>query len=127
MASASRKLLEHLPAFAELAQHRPQFEANLKVLLQRGLALRQFLENSQRLLKPSPGVRERRPCRRLPSGLAEVVHCLLFQFAANGMMGEPLDLLAEPVGVELFYGIHDARVDVAAAFLKYAVIGDVVR
>ena len=116
-----------VPAFTELAQHRPQFEANLNVLFQRGSALRQFLENYQRLLKPSPGIRKRRPCRCLPSGLAEVVHGLLFKFAAYRMIGEPLDLLSEPAGMYLFYCIHDARVDVAATFLEYAIVGDVVR
>ena len=42
------------------------------------------------------------------------------------MMGEPFDVLAEPVGIKLFYGIHDLRMDVAAAFVKHPVIGDVV-
>ena len=41
-------------------------------------------------------------------------------------MGEPLDLLAEPVGVKLFYGIHDARVDVATALVEHPSVGDVV-
>ena len=31
------EMLKHLPAFTELAQHRPQLEANLEGLLQRGL------------------------------------------------------------------------------------------
>ena len=35
------EVLEHLPDFTELAQHRPQLEANLEGLLHRGLALRQ--------------------------------------------------------------------------------------
>ena len=43
------------------------------------------------------------------------------------MIGEPLDLLPEPASIVLFYRIHDARVDIAAAVLKYAVIADVVR
>src|SRR5262245_59153313 len=41
-------------------------------------------------------------------------------------MRKPLDLLAEPVGVQLFYGIHDARVDVAAALVEHPSVGDVV-
>jgi hypothetical protein len=41
-------------------------------------------------------------------------------------MGEPLDLLAEPVGVKLFYGIHDARVDVATALVEHSTVCDVV-
>ena len=35
------EVLEHLPPFTELAQHRPQLEANLEGLLQRSLAFRQ--------------------------------------------------------------------------------------
>ena len=35
------EMLEHLPDLTELAQHRPQLEANLEGLLHRGLALRQ--------------------------------------------------------------------------------------
>ena len=41
-------------------------------------------------------------------------------------MGEPLDLLAEPVGVQLFYGIYDARVDVPTALVEHSSVGDVV-
>jgi hypothetical protein len=41
-------------------------------------------------------------------------------------MGELLDLLAEPIGVELFYGIHDARVDVSAALVEHSTVCDVV-
>ena len=41
------------------------------------------------------------------------------------MMRQPLDLLAEPTGIKLFYGVHDTGVDVAPAFEKHPVIGDV--
>ena len=40
-------------------------------------------------------------------------------------MGKPLDLLAQAVGVKFFYGIDDARVDVAAAFVQNPAVGDV--
>ena len=43
--------LQHLPASAELAQHRTQLETELEALLQRGPALRQRLEEMQRLLE----------------------------------------------------------------------------
>src|SRR5262249_53948386 len=62
----------------------------------------------------------------LASGLPEIVHCLLLQLGPDRVMGEPLDLLAEPVGVQLFYGIHDARVDVATALVEHSSVGDVV-
>ena len=57
--------LQRPPDFTELVQHRPQLEADLEGLLQRGLALRQRLEDAERLLEPDPGVRERRPRGRL--------------------------------------------------------------
>src|SRR5262249_36743138 len=51
---------------------------------------------------------------------------LLLQLGPDCVMGELLDLLAEPVGVQLFYGIHDARVDVATALVEHSSVGDVV-
>src|SRR5262249_477951 len=71
-------------------------------------------------------VRERRSRGRLSSGLLKIMYCLLLQLGPDGVMGEPLDLLPEPVGVQLFYGIHDARVDVAAALVEHPSVGDVV-
>ena len=53
--------LQDPPDFTELAQHRPQLEADLEGLLQRGPALRQRLEGAERLLEPGPGVPGRRP------------------------------------------------------------------
>ena len=73
--------LQRPPDFTELVQHRPQLEADLEGLLQRGLALRQRIEDAERLLEPDPGVRERRPRGRLESGLPEIVHRLLPQLA----------------------------------------------
>src|SRR6516162_6763344 len=42
-------------------------------------------------------------------------------------MREALNLLAQPVGVELFYSIHDPGVNVAAAFVEHSTICDVMR
>ena len=69
--------LQRQPDFTELVQHRPQLEADLEGLLQRGLAFRQRLDGTQRLLEPGPGVLERRPRRRLESRLPEIVDRLL--------------------------------------------------
>ena len=54
------------------------------------------------------------------------MHCLLLQLTSNSVIREPLDLLAQPVGVNLFHGIHDARVDLAAAFVEHPTVRDVV-
>ena len=119
--------LQRPPDFTELAQHRPQLEADLEGLLQRGLALRQRLEDAQRLLEPDPGVRERRPRGRLESGLPEIVHRLLPQLAPDGVMGEPLDLLAEAIPVERLDRLDDPRVKLAAPLLQQAAVRDLVR
>ncbi len=119
-------MIEHLPAFTELTQYRPQLEANLEGLLQRGLTLRQRLENTQRLFKPRPRVRECRSRCRLPPGLPEIRHCPLPRLAPDAVIGEPLDLFAQPAGIKLFYRIDDARVDGAAAFVEHPAVGNVV-
>src|SRR5262249_9556837 len=92
----------------------------------RGPALRQFFQSTQRLVEGSPGVSECRSRGRLPSGLPEIVHCLLLQVALDGMIGEPLDLLGQPVGVKVFDGSYDTSVDLPATFVEHPAIGDVV-
>ena len=119
--------LQRPPDFTELAQHRPQLEADLEALLQRGRALRQRVEDAQRLLEPGPGVRERRPRRRLESGLPEIGHRLLPQLAPEGVMGEPLDLLAQAIPVERLDRVDDPRVKRAAALLEQTAVRDLVR
>ena len=54
------------------------------------------------------------------------MHGLFLQFAPEGVLGEPLDLFTQPIGVKLFHGIHDARVDVATAVAEHPTVGDVV-
>jgi hypothetical protein len=96
-------LAQVLPAPAgirQLVQHQAQLQADLEALLQRGRALRQHLEEAQRLLEPAPGVLKRRPRGGLASRLPEIVHRLLPQLAPEGVMGEPLDLLARGDPVE---------------------------
>ena len=56
-----------LPDFTELVQHRPELEADLERLLQRGQALRHRPEDPQRLLEPGPGIPERRACALSPA------------------------------------------------------------
>ncbi len=42
------------------------------------------------------------------------------------MISQPLDLLAQAVGVYLFHGIHDTFVDLAATFMEHPTVRDVV-
>ena len=120
------QMFELAPAFAQLAEHRPQVETQLKTAPQRGLALRQVLQDPERLLVARAGVGQRRARGGLAAGHVQVVHRLVFELAAHGVMGKPLGVLAEPVGIELFHGLDDVAVGVAAALLQQLVIGDVV-
>jgi hypothetical protein len=89
------KLLQHLPSFAQLVQHRPQLEPDVESLLQRGMALRQCLEDAERLLEPFAGFRESRPVERLEAGVPEIVHGFLAQLTVVGMMCKSLNVFAE--------------------------------
>ncbi len=92
--------LQHPPGFAELLHRRAQFEADLERLLQRRLTLWQRLEDAQRLFEAGARVLGRRPSRRLESGLPEIVNRLFPQLTPEGVIGEPLDLLAETIRAE---------------------------
>ena len=59
--------------------------------------------------------------------MTEIVHRFLLQLPPDGVMGEPLDLLTKPIAVKLFYGVHDARVDVATVIAEDPAVGDVMR
>src|SRR2546430_1656377 len=118
--------LQLVPEFTELRQHRAQLEADVQCFFQHRRALWQCLEDYERLLKPRPGARERRSCRRLVAGLSEILHRLLSQLAPKGVMAEPLDLLAQAIPVERLDCRDDPRVKLAATLLQQAPVGDLV-
>ena len=119
-------VLQPPPGLSEPYQHRPELEADLEALLQRGRALRERREDPQRLLEPDPGRRERRPRGRLEAGLAEIGHRLLVQFAPEGVKGQPLDLLPEAIAVERLDRVDDSRVKAPSPLLQQAPVRDVV-
>src|SRR4029077_13627342 len=92
--------LHHTRILTELAQQRPQLEADLEALLERGRALRPGREDLQRLLEPAPGFRERRPRSGFQSRLPEIGDRFVPHFAANRMVRESFDLLAEAIAME---------------------------
>jgi hypothetical protein len=111
----------------ELGQHRPQLEADLEDLLQSELGLRERLKNAECLFEPSPGFLERRPRGRLESSLPEIVRRLLPQLALEGVMGEPLSLLAEALLLERLERGNDPRVKLPPTLLQQAPVRDLVR
>ena len=73
--------------------------------------------------RPPPGGRAR---ERLGAGLAEIGHGLVPHLAPEGVVGQPLDLLGEPVGVESLDRLDDPRVEAAPALLEQAAVGHLV-
>ena len=71
------EMIEHLPDFAELAQHRSHVEVDLERLLHGGLAVRLGLQQLQRFLVRTSGVQERRTRGRLCSGLPQILYSLV--------------------------------------------------
>ena len=82
-------------------------------------------ERGQRLLEAGHGLpiaRARPPWRRPGAG----THRLVPQLAPQGVVGQPLDVLGQPVGVEPLDGLHDPRVQRAAPLVQQAAVGDLV-
>src|SRR6266487_1738246 len=92
--------LQHPAAFTENTQHWPQLEPDIEALLHGGRALGQRLEGTQCLLEEGEGFSRRGPRVRFESCLPEIVDRLLPQFAPEGVIREPLDVLAEPLAVK---------------------------
>jgi len=94
-----------------MAQTEPQVDS----LLARRPPIGKMGERSERLLEIGRRLAVSRPVQRARTGLGEVAHGLLPQFAAQRVIGEPLDLLGEPVGMQPFDDLDDPRVQRAAA------------
>ena len=68
------EMIEHLPDFAELAQHRSHVEVDLERLLHSSLAVRLRLQKVQRFLVQTSSVQERRTHGCLCSGLPQILY-----------------------------------------------------
>src|SRR4030095_15213627 len=62
-----------------------------------------------------------------PSGLPKIVHRFLSQLAAEGVMGESLDVLAEALPGKRLDRVQGPRVEIPAALLQQAAVRDLVR
>jgi len=113
--------------FTELGQRLPQLETDLEAHLQGGFGLRERLQDAESLIKTGPGIEECRPRGRLETGLPEVGHGLLVQFAPHGVMSQAFDLLREPLRVQRLDRLHDASVQSSPPVLQDAPVGHLVR
>ena len=92
----------------------------------RGLRARGRAPPGRAARKSTASRQDSRPRARQP-GLAAVADRARPQLAREGVVGEPLDLLADvPLRVEALHGLGDARVQRAPALVEQARVGDVV-
>ena len=112
--------------FCQREERVSQVEADIDGLLQRLASLGEMGQRRQRLLE----VRERLPVGRagegLGPGLPEVGHRLLPRFAPQRVVGQPFDVLGQPVGIEPLDGLHDLAMEGAPPVLEQTAIGHVV-
>src|SRR5262249_57152623 len=66
-------------------------------------------------------------CRLPIDRAAKIVNGLVPDFAVKSMIGEPLDVVGHPVGVEALDGVGDACVQQASALVEQPTVRDLVR
>src|SRR5882724_9072630 len=84
-------------------------------------------EGAKRLLEGGQGLAVRRAHRGAQTSLAEVRDGPLPHFASQGVVGEPLDVLGEPIGIEPLDHLDDARVQLTTSLLQKGAVSHVVR
>jgi hypothetical protein len=102
-----------------------EVEVDLVLLALAGL--RQMGRGGQRLLERRRGGAIGRPIERLGTRLAEIDDRLLPHLPADGMVGEPLDVLAPAIGREPSEGLGDAGVQRALPVVEQPLVGHLVR
>jgi hypothetical protein len=80
-------------------ERRAQVEAQVDRQGQRVGRLREVLEGDEGLLEAGPRLTVRRPAGRLDPRLPKTAHGLVPHLAVERVVGEPLDLLGQPVGM----------------------------
>src|SRR5262249_43025284 len=76
------------------------------------------------LLEGANGLPVRRPCGDLLARLTEVANGPVPRLAAEGVTGEALDVLDEPIRIQAFDGGDDPGVQNLTPFLKQRPVGD---
>jgi len=103
---------------AEGPERVSESEANVDRLLQRLPGLGKMDECGKRLLEVRNRISVGRPCEGLGPGLAEVGHRLVPELAPKSMLGQPLDVLGQPVGIEPLEGFHDSAIERPSPILE---------
>ena len=111
---------------AEREERVPEVEAEVDGQLGRLPGLGEMAEGPERLLQVGDGLAVGRPRHGPEPRLAEIGDRLLPQLPAQGVVGQPLDLLGEALGREPLDGLDDAGVQGAPPLLEQALVGHLV-
>ena len=112
---------------AEAVERDLKIEPEVDGLLARLGALGQMRQGAEGLLEAAHGLPVRGSRHGLGGGLAEVRHGLRPHLAPQGVLRQPLDLLAESIGVECLDRLHDPGVKRAPPLVEHAAVGHLVR
>src|SRR5262249_60224299 len=108
----SLNLLEGWPE----RQEQPQLASDLVA------AERELADEIQSLPEVRDGLAIGRTLHRPGPGLVEIGNGLAWHFAPHRVMGEPFDLLVQPIGVEPFNRLHDPGMEDAPTIAEETAI-----
>src|SRR5215475_11682641 len=98
---------QHTPEVARRKERLVQGESEVDPLLARGARLRQMWEGAERLLEVFRRLAVGRPRHGLLPRLPAVCQGFVPYLPSQSMVGQPLDLLSDPVPSEPFHGFDD--------------------
>ena len=118
------RVLEDSADLSQGRQRLAQLEAQIDGLLEHVPGLRKMGHGRQRLLPAGHGLSEGAAGHRLGGGPLKIVKGLPPGFPSHGVVGQPLELLVQSVGVEHLDSLYDSRMQGAAPLLQEAAVGD---
>ena len=111
------------PELAERLQRVTEFEPEIDRLLAQLATLGQVLDGGQGLVEPDHGFPVGRARECLRSRLPQVAGRPIPELGVPGVTSEPLNVLAQPLGIEALEGFHDPGMEPALLLPQQRVIG----
>src|SRR2546427_6939971 len=120
------EVVEDSRELSEGSERTAKVEPEIDTLLDGLATLGEMREGSERMFEPRDRFPVGRACGSLRPGLTAVGDGLFPYLSLEGMVGEAIDLLGQPVGVELFDRLHDPSVEGPPSVLEDTRVADLV-
>ena len=120
------KVIEDSPELSEGSERIAKVEPEVDSLLDRLAILGEMREGGERLLEACDGFPVGGTCGGLHPGLTGVGDGLVPDLAPEGMVGETIDLLGQPVGIESFDRLHGPSMKGPPAVVEDARVANLV-